>query len=380
VTRELKVLKQEPAKPKVPTIKIIYPIRNRRGNFIAAIKVDLDLRRTIEIIRDEYWRFNKRVIFGFALSGVLLVFGTLFFLRRRIIRPIVSVAEASAKVASGDMDSHLVHRGKDEISNLIQAFNKMVEGLKQRDQMRHALNLAMEVQQNLLPQKDPIIEGLDIAGKSIYCESTGGDYYDYFYESDQTTHKIDIVVGDVSDHGIQSALLMATARSALHQRWSLSGSIDNILSDVNRQLVRDVEESGYFMTMFFAEIDMKNECVRWVNAGHDPAILYDPCTDAFDELGGWNVALGIDTNTKYQEQQRTISKGQILVIGTDGIWESRNIRGEMFGKDKLKEVIKDNGRASAKRILNSIITEVETFSYPLIREDDVTLVVIKIEQ
>jgi sigma-B regulation protein RsbU (phosphoserine phosphatase) len=151
-----------------------------------------------------------------------------------------------------------------------------VEGLKQRDQMRYALNLDREVQQNLLPKNDPIIEGLDIAGKSIYCESTGGDYYDYLYKGDHAADKIDIAVGDVSDHGIQSALLMATTRSALHQRWSLSGSIAHILSDVNRQLVRDVEESGNFITMFFTEIDKQNSSIRWVNAGHDPAIIYDP--------------------------------------------------------------------------------------------------------
>jgi len=380
VTRELKVLKQEPGKPEIPVIKVIHPVRNRKGDLVAAIKVDLDLRRTFEMIREEYWQFNKRVALGFALATVLLVLGTLFFLQRRIISPVVSVAEASARVASGDMETLLVHQGRDEISNLIQSFNQMVEGLKQRDQMRHALNLAREVQQNLLPKNDPIIEGLDIAGKSIYCESTGGDYYDYLYKGDHTADKIDIVVGDVSDHGIQSALLMATARSALHQRWSLSGSIAHILSDVNRQLVRDVEQSGYFMTLFYTEIDKQNRCVRWVNAGHDPAILYDPHTDAFDELGGHNVPLGIDTKIKYEELRREIAKGQILVVGTDGIWESRNIKGEMFGKDKFKEVIKENARVSAKRILNSVIKEVEKFSYPLIKEDDITLVVIKIEQ
>lgn len=380
VTRELKVLKQEPGKPEIPVIKVIHPIRNRKGDFVAAIKVDLDLRHTHEMIKEEYRRFNKRVVFGFSLAAVLLVLGTLFFLRRRIIKPVLSVAEASATVAAGDMETHLVHRGKDEISTLIQSFNQMVEGLKQRDQMRHALNLAREVQQNLLPKSDPIIMGLDIAGKSTYCESTGGDYYDYLYKGDHTADKINVVVGDVSGHGIQSALLMATARSALHQRWFLSGSIGHILTDVNRQLVRDVEESGYFMTLFYTEIDVQNRGIRWVNAGHDPAILFDPPTDAFDELGGRNLALGVDTNIKYEELRREIAGGQILVIGTDGIWESRNVKGEMFGKDRLKAVIRENAGASASTILNSVIDEVESFSYPLIKEDDITLVVVRIEQ
>ena len=380
VTRQLKLLKQEPGKPVIPVIKAIYPVRNRKGDLLAVMRLDIDVRRTFDVIREEYWRFNRRVVYGFVLAAVLLVLGTLFFLRRRIIGPVVSVAEASIKVASGDMETLLVPRSRDEISNLIRAFNQMVEGLKQRDQMRHALNLAMEIQQNLLPKNDPIIEGLDIAGKSIYCEGTGGDYYDYLYRGGHTADKICIVVGDVSDHGIQSALLMATARAALHQRWSLSGSIAHILSDVNRQLVRDIEESGHFMTLFCTEIDKQKKCIQWVNAGHDPAILYNRYTDAFDELGGRNAALGIDENVTYKELKRDIAKGQILVIGMDGIWESRNSKGEMFGKDKLKEVIRENAAAPAKAILNSVIKQVEQFSYPLRKEDDVTLTVIKIEQ
>jgi serine phosphatase RsbU (regulator of sigma subunit) len=380
VTRELKVLKQEPSTPEIPVIKVIHPVYNRKNDLVAAIKVDLDIEQTFEMIRDEYWRFNKKVAFGIIMAAVFLVWGTLFFLQRRIIGPVVSVSEASTRVASGDMEPLPVYRGKGEISELIHSFNEMVEGLKHRDQMRQALNLAREVQQNLLPNYNPVIEGLNIAGKSIYCESTGGDYYDYLYEGDHTANKIDIVVGDVSDHGIQAALLMATARSALHQRWSLSDNIVHILSDVNRQLVRDVKESGHFMTLFYAEIDLQNKYIRWINAGHDPAILYNRFTNTFDELGGRNAPLGIDENVEYKYLQREIFNGQIIVIGTDGIWESRNNDSEMFGKDKLREVVRANASESAETILNSVINEVEKFSYPLKNEDDITLLVIKIEQ
>ena len=379
VTRELKVLEQEPGRPEIPVIKVIHPVRNRKGDLVAVIKMDLDVRRTFEMIREEYWRFNKRVVLGFALAAVVMVLGTIFFLRRRIISPVVSVAEASAKVASGDMETLPVPRGRDEISNLIQSFNQMVEGLKQRDQMRHALNLAREVQQNLLPKNDPIIEGLDIAGESIYCEATGGDYYDYLYKGDHPADNIGIVVGDVSDHGIQSALLMATARSALHQRWALSGSIALILSDVNRQLVRDVEESGHFMTLFCTEIDKQNRCIRWVNAGHDPAILYDRCTDSFDELAGGGLPLGVFKDSEYKELQREIRPGQIIVIGTDGIWEAHNPKGESFGKDALLKIIRTHANEPAKEIIGAVIDAIENFRSSLAQEDDVTLVVIKVE-
>lgn len=81
VTRELKVLKQEPAKPEIPVIKVIHPVRNRKNDVVAAIKVDLDVKQTFEMIREEYWRFYKHVVIGFIMAAVFLVFGTLFFLR-----------------------------------------------------------------------------------------------------------------------------------------------------------------------------------------------------------------------------------------------------------------------------------------------------------
>jgi len=157
VTREIKVLKQEAGKPKVPVIKLIHPIRNRNGVLIALTKMDLDIRGTLSMIKKEYWRLNMRVAFGFALVALLLIVTTLFFLKRRILDPVRAVADASIRVASGDVDPLPIQKGRNEIDQLTRSFNQMVEGLKQRDQMHHALNLAREVQQNLLPNSDPVI-------------------------------------------------------------------------------------------------------------------------------------------------------------------------------------------------------------------------------
>ena len=133
----------------------------------------------------------------------------------------------------------------------VNVINEMTEGLIERERMQQSLNLAKEVQQNLLPKSNLKFNGFDIAGKSVYCDETGGDYYDFISIQDADEQKIGVAIGDVSGHGISSALLMATVRSSLRQRASLPGSIANIISDVNRQLVQDVEDSGQFMTMFF---------------------------------------------------------------------------------------------------------------------------------
>ena len=246
IKQPIKTLELESGKPERQVIEVTSPIRSHQGNVVAAVKIILDVRRTFKLIHEEYWRYSRRVLFGFALAAVLLILGTLFSLRRRIITPVLSVAEASARVAAGDLETRLVSHSRDEIGNLIQSFNQMVEGLKHRDQMRQSLAIAMEVQQNLLPKDDPVFDGLDIAGKSIYCDETGGDYYDYFEFGEPRTEKIGIVLGDVSGHGISSALLMATARAFLRQRSALPGTISQVISDINRQLARDVVNSGRF--------------------------------------------------------------------------------------------------------------------------------------
>jgi sigma-B regulation protein RsbU (phosphoserine phosphatase) len=296
-----------------------------------------------------------------------------------ITRPLKEIIRVLKRVRDGYFDQKVRVTSNDEIGYTGDVINEMTEGLKERDRMRHSLELAKEVQQHFLPASDPRIAGLDIAGHSVYCERTGGDYYDYLDLGDHRAGKIGIVVGDVSGHGIPSALLMASARSSLRQRAVLPGSIAQIVSDVNRQLTGDVEESGSFMTLFCGEIDILSRSIRWVRAGHDPAICYDPATNSFEELKGPGLALGVDADWQYEEQQKPgLQNGQIIVIGTDGIWEAHNSERDTFGKKALLEIIRQHASASAQQIVSAIISAVNRFRKDVIAEDDVTLVVIKV--
>jgi len=159
-----------------------------------------------------------------------------------------------------------------------------------------------------------------------------------------------IVVGDVSDHVIPSALLMTTARAFLRQRMSRAGDLNQIMADVNRQLARDVEESGQFMTLFLCEIDIDHHMVRWVRAGHDPAIICDPGTDSFNELCGRGLPLGVFEDYSYQIQTCEIKPGQIIAIGTDGIWETTNEDDRLFGKARFEAVIQADACENAAKI------------------------------
>jgi serine phosphatase RsbU (regulator of sigma subunit) len=267
------------------------------------------------------------------------------------------------------------------LSYFVQAREQAMRALDQEHRrVRQSLSLAMEVQQNLLPKETPVVEGLDIAGRSIYCDETGGDYYDFLDVGESREGKIGVVVGDVSDHGIPSALLMATVRALIRQRCAPFGNIDGVVADVNRHLAQDVKDTGRFMTLFYAEIDRQAKKMRWLNAGHEPAIVYSPATDTFDELaGGGNLPLGIFIDTEYRASQNDIAAGQIVVIATDGLYEAVNPQGEMFGKERFYRIIRQNASAKAAELQDSVFQSLDHFRKDIPPQDDMTVVVIKIE-
>jgi sigma-B regulation protein RsbU (phosphoserine phosphatase) len=297
-----------------------------------------------------------------------------------ITRSLLRIAAAAKKLSGGDFSVKLGLRTGDERDLVIQAFNEMGPKLADHLRLNQSMDLAMKVQQKLLPAKNPEIPGLDIAGKSIYCDETGGDYYDFLELDTKNGGKVSVVVGDVSGHGISSALLMATARAFLRQRISLPGTLGQMISDVNCQLAEDIAEYNNFMTLFYLRIDSEHKALEWVRAGHDPAIFYDPKTQSFEALNGGGIPLGVEESWEYKENKKTgLAAGQIIVLATDGVWESQSIQGEMFGKQRIYDLIRKHADFSAKGILNILIGTLYRFTKGKKFEDDVTLVVIKIK-
>jgi len=327
------------------------------------------------IIRFRMYYFICGTAFIFVI--VLLI----RFVTGRTVADIKQVSKAADKVARGDYHQTLPVKTRDEVGELTISFNTMVHQLKERMQMKEAMNLAMEVQQNLLPAEMPVVKGLDIAGQSIYCDETGGDLYDFLELCCRNSDQIGIAVGDVSGHGISAALLMATVRAFLRSRVTQPGSLSEIINDVNRLVAHDTRETSQFMTLFYAEIDPSEKSISWIRAGHDPAMLYSPDTDTIEELMGKGVALGVDGGSEYQGQIiKGFSQGQVLLIGTDGIWETQNESGEMFGKERLKALIRRYAHLSSKKMITSIIEELQAFRKSAKQDDDITLAVIKIDK
>ena len=220
--------------------------------------------------------------------------------------------------------------------------------------------------------------GFDIVGETEYCDETGGDYYDFIRLVGLGDDMLGIAVGDVSGHGVGAALLMASARAILrsladqHER-----DLGKLFGTLNRDLARDVGEAR-FMTMFYAVLDASHRRIWCASGGHDPAFWLRRSSGQIEEFGDSGFPLGLVDDAEYSEcGPLAIDSGDVIAIGTDGIWETRNAAGEMFGKDRVRNILASSADGSARRIYDTIVDAVSKFRGDAAQTDDVTLVVLK---
>ncbi len=321
-------------------------------------------------------RFKLFYIISFAISTLLI----LFFIKgatSRTTSRIREITAAAEHLAAGEFGPPLPQTTRDEVGELTRCFNRMTRQLRQRLLLKEAINVAREVQQNLLPHSGYQAEGVSIDGTSIYCDETGGDYFDIlrFHENEQ---KVGVVVGDVVGHGIGAALLMTTVRALLRCRIHQPGSLEEIVGDVNTLLCRDTNRTGSFVTLFYLEIDRRRNMISWVRGGHEPAIVYSPQTKTFSEFKGNGIALGVAPDWQYECNEVAIcGEEQLILIGSDGVWEVENGAGEQFGKDRLKKIIRENSHLDPAGLVQVIIAVIDEFKGEHPQHDDITLALIK---
>jgi sigma-B regulation protein RsbU (phosphoserine phosphatase) len=245
---------------------------------------------------------------------------------------------------------------------------------------KKALELAGKVQRSLIPARPPSIAGLDLAGRTDSCQEVGGDYFDFLYGPDFPSGNLRVAVGDISGHGVDAALLMTTARAFTRTRAVQPAGPSVVVASINRDLALDMGDSGSFMTLFYMEIDPVGRTARWVRAGHEPALLYCPVRDRFEELAGIGLPLGVDKDAGYAEQTLPIlHPGTLLALGTDGIWGARDPEDRFFGKERFRDILRREAAHSAQDMVAAVFDEIGRFCRGMPYQDDVTLVVIKIE-
>lgn len=313
--------------------------------------------------------------------GIIAVLITLLFgivLAAISLWPMLDLARFIRKVGEGNLDQELKLEYSTEFVKLSRQINAMTAGLRDRMRLRHSLALAQEVQQNLLPSVTPKIDGMDIAAHSIYCDETGGDYFDFLNIRGLPETTAAIAVGDVSGHGVQAAMLMATARGILQSRCQQPGNLADLLMHLNDLLVKDTNGED-FMTMLLMTVDAKRKELRWATAGHEVPLIYDPKNDTFIELESTGMVLGLEKDRTYHEKIFTdVNSGQIYLALTDGLWETFNKDREMFGMQRVQDMIRRYAHLPAKEIGQKIIEEMIAFRGEERPEDDLTFVIVKL--
>ena len=326
-----------------------------------------------ELLRDA-WQTRTRSI----LAAIVVVAGGAFFAivtARRIARPIVSVGRHVQRVAGGDLDARIAVGGARELVDLSDGLNAMSADLKNRVELVQSLRLATAVQQSLLPRRAPTFERLDVFGVSRYCDSTGGDYFDFIELVRGDANVLLLAIGDVMGHGIGSAMMMASARGAL--RASLLEDVDlaHAITRVNRTLLQS--DAGLFMTMTLMRVDAVRGSATWASAGHDPAIVFDPADGSFRELDGADLPLGLMDAEYLSFHAHGLRPGMVLIAGTDGIWEMMNAGLEEYGKDRMKATVAANATRPASEIGAALEADLAAFRGGSPVRDDVTYVVVR---
>lgn len=234
---------------------------------------------------------------------------------------------------------------------------------------------ARRVQNSLLPRQSAAANGLDICAISRPVFDVGGDFYILVSRPDRPYI---FAVGDVSGKGMAAAMLMTMTRTALYSKASFipEPTPEVIMRQSNEDLYDDFVQVGMLATVFVGQYDSATRELTYANAGHSP-VIYKPHTGAAQLLQADCTALGVLPVSQCRNNTLTLHPGDMLIVGTDGLADTRNEAGERYGHERLLALITRIAARSAREIADSVLAEIEEFATGVSRDDDQTLVVIK---
>jgi serine phosphatase RsbU (regulator of sigma subunit) len=349
------------------------PIRTRAGAVVGLLGVDVD-GSMVQVMQ-------RQLLGVLALGslGAVVAAGVLgWAFARRISRPVQLLASATDRVAAGDYDARVRWESGDEFGRLSGHFNRMVEGLEERQRMRQAMQVAMEIQQHLLPASPPTLEGVDVAGFSDYCDETGGDYFDYPQTWEVPGKRLALTVGDVTGHGIGAALLMSTGRAVLRSHAQRDVAPGEVLGVVNHHLAQDAV-AGKFMTLYYGVLDPAAGTLVYANAGQGGCFVLRGAGGPPETMAASAPPAGVVDGIPFVEGRvEGLRAGDVVVLGTDGIWETADASGELFGMERFEAVARANATKSAKEIADAVRAAADAHRGTGPQTDDVTLIVARL--
>jgi sigma-B regulation protein RsbU (phosphoserine phosphatase) len=253
-----------------------------------------------------------------------------------------------------------------------EALSKTVQN--QRDELLHDVELAAQVQRLFLPVGKPAIAGLEIAGMMRPARGVSGDYYDYIPIN---PHTIQLVIADVAGKGVPAALLMSATAAAMQLETNHDRNILEMVGRLNTGIHSVSDDGERYVTLLVAELDAQERKLRYVNCGHNPALLFRAQTGAVTRLNSSCAPIGISPENPCQLASADLTVGDVLVFYTDGVTEAENQLGEELGTERLSAVVERGSSSSAEALMTDIFDTVATFCSGIGFNDDVTVLVVK---
>ena len=330
---------------------------------------------------NEYFRANPSVT---LLEKIQIELPALQRLREagiKLVVPLVSQGELIGLLSLGSRLSEQEYSSDDIalLNNLAaqatpavrvaQLVREQQQEAKQRERIEQEMRVARLIQQTLLPKELPDPQGWSVQAYYQPARAVGGDFYDFIQlPNDQ----LGIFVGDVTDKGVPAALVMATTRRILRFAAAAFSSPGKVLEQANDLLCPDIPPN-MFVTCLYAVLELGTGKLRYANAGHNPPYRYG--NGRADELWATGMPLGLMPEMQYEEKQAVLDPGEYLLFYSDGLTEAHNAQRDMFGFERVQELI--SGPIERSRFIRQLLDEFEAFTGPgWEQEDDVTIVVL----
>jgi serine phosphatase RsbU (regulator of sigma subunit) len=319
-----------------------------------------------------------------TLLGFLVVAGgaaAAYGLLGRVLGPLSRLTGDLRAMVAGQMDRRIRVGGGGEIARLGSAVEEVGRRLTagrvlraEQEEVGRELALGAEVQSSLLPDRIPMLPGLDVGAYYRPSGEVGGDYYDFL---DLPGGRLGIGIFDVSGHGVPGAIVMAMARSLLHEVAPVAGGPAETLRRLNAALHRDLRR-GMFMTGIYAEFDAGRRILRLANAGHNPVLFHRSATRRLDQLKPGGPALGLAGADRFdkglKEAEVSLDLGDRVVLYTDGAVEVTNPSGDEYGEGRFQGLVALHAAQESNAFVNLVIEELETFRGDAPPEDDMTVI------
>lgn len=362
-------------------IELAYPLYSEGK--VAVGETHLWLRKEVaDAMAASRRKENLRLALVVLAVGVA---GT-FLLVYVVLNPFRKLAQWVRTLGHEEVEDELDIDSSTELGEIAQAFSDITtklresqKNLAEQERLRKEMQVAQEIQRTLLPTELPKVEGFAIATFYEAAKEVGGDYFD-FVEVDRDT--LGIAVADVSGKGVPGSLVMTMIRTALRTEARGVYSASEVLARVNDFVINDMKK-GMFVTVFYAILDSKRRRINYASAGHNPMILYRGATRKTYYLNPQGFPIGIALPEKdlfrrtIQSDTIRLAPDDILILYTDGITEAMNPQREMFGDERLLQVIREYSHLPVDAFVEQLKSELHSFTEGNAQSDDITLVAVK---